>query len=228
MDKFSIKVTLYDFIGYFIPGFVFILLIIISLNHSCPDKYPLYINLKNYFAIDSSESNNAINFSLYTYFVIILLLYIIGHIVSTLSSIIIEKFIRERCGIDRKSFLINNVLGNEQFDTFAKKIKTKFNMNYEERYFRICISFVELNRTSIYSTAFVFLTFYGMARSLAFITSLIFLWEVFNLFLNYTFMGLIYCVLLLILSVLFYSEFRRFQRYFKEQIVNGFLIEKEN
>lgn len=210
----DIKGTLYDFFGYFSPGILLITLGSVALLHSK--------GVEDYY---SFFKNNIEKVTTIEIFVVIFLAYILGHATAGISSFIIEKNIIKRIKRIDGSLCVNKILSVELYNVFEQKFQQTFNISYKENMFRTVICYVQAKQTEIYQTAFVFLSFYGMARNFTLIFASTFLWETYNaLFLKVTGLGM-YIALYFILMVTFGHEYYRFLKYFKNQIANGFLLE---
>lgn len=207
----EIKATLYDIFGYILPG---LLLIFLS-----------YIMFKNFNKVfDFIEIING--FILYVdikkIVLLLIIAYFLGHALSSFSSFTVEKiFLKISKGMQDEK-----IISSEMFGLFKKIFYDIFAIEYKKSDFRTVICYVESREPAIYSTAFAFLSFYGMARCVAFIFSIFFVFEiiVFIKYFQYTSM---YCAIgFLFLSVTFYYEYYRFFRYFKQEIMMGFVLPK--
>lgn len=207
------KGTLYDFFGYFSPGALFLITIIVEKKHF-EGKIQIYKSL--------AKSLNSITMIEIILFVFIA--YIIGHIISSASSFIIEKGLLKRTKCIYEMLLIENILPQSIYEKFQEKFKQEFKTDYEESMFRTVLCYVQVKHISIYETAFVFLSFYGMARNFALIFASAFIWEIINLMASKVWILLLYILLYLVLTVVFGYEYYRFTRYYKAHIANGFLV----
>lgn len=81
--------SLYDFIGYFFPGFISISIFIIY--YSCCNDMVLKLSDFSTFNINNDD-DIFINDTVHTYAFIIIISYITGHLINYLSSITIEKY----------------------------------------------------------------------------------------------------------------------------------------
>lgn len=213
MEFKNFKATLYDFFGYFSPGSLLIIIWYIAYKHSKGITNVYYI-MKSY----------AEKLTVIEVFIFVLSGYILGHAVSSISSFIIEKIILKRIRLLNKNLCVKNFLDDDLYIEFSKKFNKIFNINFKESDFRLVICYVEAKQKLIYDTAFVFLSFYGMARNLTLIFISTFLLEIFNA-VFYKINGLILFIIgYFIISLIFGYEYYRFFKYFKEEIVDGFLI----
>ncbi|KNY27682.1 hypothetical protein [Pseudobacteroides cellulosolvens] len=213
----DIKATLYDIFGYLIPGILFIFFSYVSFNHfkGTFDNTKILKNVYSYM-----EIKNIIVISVFAYF--------IGHVLSTLSSLIVEKSIFLKFSFLSRGLKSKSQFSNNMFENFKRKYSEVFNLQYDDRDFRSVICYVESREPLIYSTAFVFLSFYGMARCIAFILSSFFICELIITFKYFSFAELYYCIGILLLALVFYYEYYRFFRYFKQEIIMGFVLPKQH
>jgi len=206
MNNLTIKTTIYDIFGYLMPGLLFICLVYISYLHSkgITDICPIIM-----------QQVKDIDIKLFI--IIFLLSYIIGHATSTLSSLVVENLILLKLKIAKLDS--NNVLPFDLREIFKNKFKILFNVNYDDKKFRAVICYVESTQPSLYSTAFIFLSFYGMARNIAFVFTINFIIELINLSVVNTFP---FIATYILFSIAFYHEYYRFFIYFKEHILFSF------
>lgn len=212
MKGLDIKTTIYDIFGYLLPG---ILLINVG--------YVSYLHSKGMFTL--SEIKVIIDsFNVQRIILLFLVAYCMGHAISSLSSLLVEKTIVFKFNFLSSSLKVNNFLSSGLLNYFHSKFKQLFMTDFKDKDFRLLICFVESKQASIYSTAFVFLAFYGMARSLAFLFTIGFLWELFNVLFLFQKGSILFVILYFVLMAIFYYQYYRFLRYFRKQIVMGFII----
>ena len=218
MKDLDFKATLYDILGYIIPGIITIFL-----------SWNLYLNLIGENDLIKSINNSySKNNNIITMLIISIAGYYIGHLISTLSSIFIEKYIVYNKWIKYFSvrLSIKKILSSKMEEKVVNTFNEKYGSIYEDsKDFRTIICFVEKNYQNIYSTAFVFLSFYGMARNVSFI------------FLNFSIAELIiavvlkqrfsfeYSLLFIFVSLVFFYEYLKYLKYFKQHILNGFIAQ---
>ncbi|MBN1253358.1 MAG: hypothetical protein JXA16_14555 [Bacteroidales bacterium] len=165
---------------------------------------------------------------------ILVIAYILGHLISTTSYYLIEKlfivgiknlkdkFTNNKSPIpDLKKMLDSNKTPN-LYKIIEKKFLELSNGKYSKSNMRLLICEVEENKPSIYSTALVFLTFYGMARSIALVFLIAFIYEMIMIIKTQTFP--FYSFIYLAIGIISLLHFIRFKRYFLSQIINGFII----
>jgi hypothetical protein len=148
-----------------------------------------------------------------------------------LSSLVFEKWTLHKFKLFRENWDLQKILDNDNYIRLSEKYEKVFKLkaNKDEKCFRKCLVYVEAKQTSVYSTAFVFLSFYGMARSIALIMLVFAIWEtIFIGIYSKKCEGLIYGGLALLAFAGFMRQYLRFQRYFRQHILSGFLLpEKE-
>lgn len=209
----SFKGTLYDFFGYFSPGMLLLITWLIAFSHGkgIVDLYPI---VKKY--IGSSTTTEII--------LVVFISYILGHAIASTSSFIIEKNVLCRIKSINDTLCIKSILPPELYTAFEVKFRNLFNTDFKEEMFRTVMCYVQTKHKAIYDTAFVFLSFYGMARNFTLIFGSAFLWEMYNrVVLKLTGTGWL-IMLYFVLMILFGYEYYRFTKYYKDQIANGFLI----
>lgn len=212
MNWNNLKGTLYDLLGYFAPG-------IIAIISGCFVGFRF--NEEEYIEIIK-------NLSALEVFIVIVLAYILGHAIATLSSWIIEKRLMEKNNKLRKFTDTKEILGNEHYITLCKKYTRIFNAQYNRKDIRKIICYVQSKESSVYETAQIFLAFYGMARNLALVFALFSLVEI-GLLLGLCGIGKIYILLMyLVLCIVFLFEYIRFRKYFTDTILSGFLIPEKD
>ena len=148
MDKFGIKGTLYDLLGYVIPGLTFIVgLAIMILCKDCADKNILIEKIAN-IKIGAP-------FSL----LVLISSYILGHVFASISSWLFE----------RRGW---NLSPKNRYEMNPEKVGERFRGNYDKIWgtgskveFRNVIAYSEEKTKAVYDTAFVFLSIYGFSRN---------------------------------------------------------------
>lgn len=213
MKELDIKATIYDIFGYLIPG-----LLVLGIFYSS------YLNSVSKFNLNAIITFiNTLTAKGFT--ILFFISYFLGHALSTLSSFIVEKKIVFKYFY--KFIYANGILSNGLYNNLITKYQRVFNNNYSDKDFRLIICFVESKQPAIYSTAFVFLSFYGMARSLGFVLSIGLLWELYNFLIlshkDSIWFGIVY----LVLGIVFYLQYYKFIRYYREQIFMGFILNDE-
>lgn len=148
MDKLGIKGTLYDFLGYVIPGLTFIVgLVAMFVCKECSDISTI---AKNFLDVKVGVVACAL---------ILVAAYILGHAFASISSILFEKK-----GV--------NLSPKKYYEMDPKQVGEKFRSYYEKIFgsgseieFRNVIAYSEEKTKAVYDTAFVFLSIYGFSRN---------------------------------------------------------------
>ena len=81
---------------------------------------------------------------------------------------------------------------------------------------RYLVAYIEKNEENIYSTAFVFLTFYGLGRNLVLISFIVLVTSCCNVYL---------LLISAIAIIVFFLQFIIFRNYFENHIFSGFIME---
>jgi hypothetical protein len=209
MKSYNIQATIYDIFGYLIPGIIILFFSNIVYRQVTLGglAYPRIINLTTTIII-----------------MIIVGGYILGHALSGFSSLVVEPLITRQIKFTAIRLSLENILSENMTNYFNKKFNTIFGFDFHPTDFRAVICYVETHRPAVYATAFVFLSFYGMCRTLAFTFSIIFLTELAVWFIFSQKYSLMIALICLILSFSFYYGYFKFYRYFKVQLFSGFVI----
>jgi hypothetical protein len=209
MKSYNIQTTIYDVFGYLIPGIIILFFADIAYYQVVLGElvYPHIINLNAAMII-----------------LIIVGGYILGHALSGLSSLVIEPLMTRRIEFTAIPLSLENILSENMTNCFNEKFNTVFGFDFHPMDFRAVICYVETHKPAVYATAFIFLSFYGMCRTLAFTFSIVFLTELAIWFVFHSKYSLIMALFCLILSISFYYGYFKFYRYFKVQIISGFVI----
>ena len=208
----QIKTTIYDIVGYMIPGFVLFLTGYLGYFHS----------IKTAFTFDSIIPDT-LSLTASKIVLLAILAYLTGHLLSTVSSIIIESGIL-KMSLFEKFKNDKEVLGPKLHGIYSEKFQKIFGFDSDPAQFGVCICYVEAKQPAIYSTALIFLSFYGMARNLSLVLVSYSLWELLNWlgFKNSQSFG--YFFVSLTLGVIAFYHYLRFLKYFKQRILTGFVI----
>ncbi|MBP1631322.1 MAG: hypothetical protein H6Q15_2215 [Bacteroidetes bacterium] len=218
MNNLGIKATIYDITGYAIPGFLTIISIFMIIKGEVLD-----INAEiNFKVFNPYIQNNSFLF----YVLIFVLSYIAGHIIESISSLVykfLKKYIFKKC-----------------FSNHYEEINKKANEKYEKD-FNDCeqnlISLCQVKYPIVYDTAFVFLTFYGLARNTSISLLIILITLILNAcHLHCSYNSPINCcllsgaiiILLITIGLLGYNSFR-FRKYFELKIISTlYLVDDTN
>lgn len=199
----EIKATFYDLISYFLSGLLFLLILFITSFH--------YKNSNIDWTMIKEMGGTIIT-------LILFVCYIIGHLLSTLSSLIIEKWL-----------LANKIkslipVRNQLYGIFLEKYNELFKCNFNNNDFRLVICYVESLQPNVYSTAFIFLSVYGMCRNFSLIFLSFSIIEVALSMLNKNGSLLEFAALYCLVGLIFLYGYFRFFKYFKQEIINGFIL----
>lgn len=160
-------------------------------------------------------------------FALIIIAYILGHAIASISSWIIEKKLVEKVKKLKFSIDIENILDDEHYSEFCLKYENVFHVPYNNKSIRRVICYVQSKQNLVYETALIFLSFYGMARNISLVCGICCFIELYFLWIK---QGHI-CILLIygLLTLIFIYEYIRFRKYYLDTILSGFLIpEKES
>ena len=227
MKELKIPFTFYDFFGYFLPGLIAIVIIIIFLSPSH--------DAENFKPVIDTISKIGILLSLF----LIFLCYTIGHLMATLSSLILEKLILSRLFPHRMpenrlfpSISKEKQLFSKEFtEKFKGAVETYFNIKVDNKIkrseiFWMCNAVIVNECPNIYARVFVFLSFYGFARTMSLIFGFSTIAFTIRHIFNWPEASSIYIVVSAIFSVIlcvvFFLEYRRFLKYHRQEIFYGF------
>lgn len=210
MNPSDFKFTLYDIVSYTFCGAISLILFqfVVEIRGI---SFPETDFTKYIFTLISLES--VVSFIIVSYF--------LGKIISAISSLVVEKIflgwmIKKFYNADK---IDGHILGNLSGFFNERFAKLYNNAKYNEKNWRLIITFVEENRPASYSTAFIFLSYYGMSRNLM----LIFLVTSIFLMSTHFFLSLVF----LIVFFIEIYEYFRFRKYYNKQIIFAFLNNKE-
>lgn len=86
--------SIYDFIGYLFPGILFLLLIVYFWPFSSSDSLGEFLNIKNFVSVCNEKllgtSNSLSDSTVLTIITVIIISYILGHVLSYVSSMTVE------------------------------------------------------------------------------------------------------------------------------------------
>ena len=216
MSMNDFKGTLYDLLGYFAPRLIAIIGMTVAFQR--------IFNPQNILNAIKVEINSI---SAFEVFLLIIVAYIFGHAIASLSSLIIEKIVMVKIKKMSSALVSENILDKEHYKLLCTKYTEEFGTQYNDKNIRKVICFVQARQSSIYETALVFLSFYGMARNFAMLFLIFAMFELLLFFIYSA--GNLYVLLFCILFfAIFFYEYIRFRKYFIDTILSGFLIAKEN
>jgi hypothetical protein len=143
--------------------------------------------------------------------------------ISSISSLFIERLIVKKNKNLRNGLNTFSILSKTSQDNFKKIYADKYGMDFEEKDFRNCICHVENFRPNNYGTAFVFLSFYGMARNYSFTFLILFIVELIISFCLHQLLAFYVSIAFLLSSLIMFDQYYRFAKYFKGQILSSFI-----
>ncbi|MFV0501311.1 MAG: hypothetical protein ACK5MH_06965 [Bacteroidales bacterium] len=205
MNNLGIKATIYDIIGYLVPGFLSIISIFMIIKGGILNQNG-EINFEVFQSI-------TIDLPFVFYVIIFTFSYISGHIIESISSFIYKKILYKPV---MKFFMRKHY---DKMNSIAdNKFKTNF-LSSEQNFMSYC----ELKYPVINDTVFRFLSFYGFSRNITIILILVYI----SLCINgqyFTIFGFS-----LIISILAMSwNYFRFRKYFELKIISVLDLEKNN
>lgn len=107
------------------------------------------------------------------------------------------------------------------------KFKKIFNFEYSETNVWLLIAYAENEMPPVYSTALYFLSYYGMARTLFLIFTIMSFAELILSIFTFNVNAVILFIVSVVLMLLFLFQYLRFVKYYRRHVSNGFLIEKK-
>ncbi len=211
MKDLGLKFTIYDFLGYFIPGLIAIVMIWINKNLLEGDPISVH-NLKLML--------NELNLTFVGF--IIILIYVIGFGISSIGSLVIERTLFKYIGFLKKKIDIESLLSSNTLQCVKNCFKTIYGKDYENSDRQGLVAYVAQKRIQVYGRAFFFLVLYGFCRSLCmlFCINLIFV------FIKWSNIGHTWYILIssIIVIFLFAFSYVRFKRLYELEIVYGFIM----
>ena len=214
----EVKNTIYDILGYILPGALLVLLVVFGWAQCHGNLSSDYSNMLNSFWGKIKELGWGQKV------LIIGLFYLLGHLVSSVSSLFIGDWI-----VDDEKLLDRNL-----FTQYENKLEKDYHCAPNHKTFRLCVCHVEAKQPEVYSTAFAFLSFYGMARNTCFLLLGFTIWEVYILTAAFLYgqQDAIYFptklagTAFVALIVVFYTYYR-FLKYYRQHIIYGFLLKEK-
>lgn len=205
MDKLGIKGTLYDFLGYIVPGLTFIVgLALVLLCKDCADRD---VVIKNFMDV---------NVSVPMIMLLLVASYILGHTFSSLSSWLFE----------RDGWNLSLI---KCYELDPKKVGERYRPYYDKIFgdgseidFLSVVAYSQERTKAVYETAFVFLSIYGFSRN----TSMALLFALVSncVVLDYTawnwwvLLGAVFCIITLL------HNYFRFRKYYIERIFSSLIV----
>jgi len=213
MESIGIKTTIYDIFSYFIPGVIFNNCIILAI---------FFTNYKFIMPFNEIYGEELLSLmpNWFLILTVILITYVLGIIISTLSSIIIEKKLMKLCCLN-KYITLKNIVSEDLYNVVLKKTKNDFDVDFKENDIRLLIASVEKYSANAYNTALVFLTIYGMNRNLCIV---FFPLGIVTLIINIIqHDNVLFASILILLSIITLIGYIRFYKYFISQILSAYI-----
>lgn len=160
----DVKATIYDLLGYFVPG-------IVSIGLSLLIVFQLKPNGNITEIINSLFSS----FSIYHAILLVIASYLLGFLYSGFSNIYFDNLF----SFLKRKLNLENILDKDSLLSVNEKFKKQFETDLTESNFWLLICIVENEKPNIYSTALYYLSYYGMSRTLFFLFSSMSLLEFF-------------------------------------------------
>lgn len=209
----EIKTTIYDIFGYLLPGFFSFFLVFLAYHHS-----------KGTENIILAAKQLVSTLGMYNFLILAAVAYAVGHLVSTFSSIIIESLLLRKIHLFSKYHDDKEILGESLYKVFCDRFKSIFGVEVNPKTFRLCVCFVEAYQNTVYSTAVVFLTIYGMARNFVLISFVYLVWETINCIVKKQGSLCLFVLGSILVTIGFFIHYLRFYKYFKQYILNAFIL----
>lgn len=207
----GITFSLYDVFSYVAPGFIFLGVLV-------------FRNILGFgsIVIRFYHELEFLPFLIVT----IICCYLLGHLLSIISAATIENRICKKLKWCDGKFSLETVLGHQLEEQLKNKFKEITHADYMPKCnLRYIICYIQENSPSVYSTAFVFLTFYGMARSMVLVCLCEAFFQLISIIVSdCTCSKLLTFLFELFVSYLFFVGYVKFRTYFHSQIYHGFLL----
>lgn len=197
LDSPSFPFSLYDFFGYFLPGVFFVLLI--PVEYDAGDLMDFYRINGNTFENFSSKFSKELKFQmlnrmlsggdgaarLVPILIAIPLFYLIGHVISAVSSYLLERQIvgellglpsvnllkqkDDRCKVTKKFFgKFTDAFDPVFLRKMRKTLRKRFGKKVEDtNYFWLCFAEVSRINQTAYRRVMHFVNLYGFSRNIA-------------------------------------------------------------
>ncbi len=189
MDKLGIKATIYDLLGYIIPGFLTLLFIYIFMF----DK-----DLNWLLSLKTEKISTPF------YALVFVLAYVAGQTISSMSSFLFEGIITKKIF---KKYIVND------YSSHNTKTNMLFGKDYKDVDSQNLSSYCQEKFPKVYDTAFVFMTIYGLSRNVA-TSFLILTVYVINKFRFFS----VECLITVLSMILLIRNYYRFKKYFELKI----------
>lgn len=220
MDDSDIPFNFFDFFGYLIPGIIFTIAIICVL---IPDN--TYQNTIDFF-------KSITDFKYIISFVIVIMVYGLGHVVSSLGSYLFEGLlIGKWLGYPSENFFNSKVKNTWPFpsygNNYSKEFRNSFNEKFKERFgdfnsfdkFILCFTYVKEKCPATLGRLNIFISLYDFSRNSA---AALLILAIVSILRGYY----LYAGILFILTFLFISRYLKFFRIYGDEIFRTFYVFK--
>lgn len=217
MDTLKIPFTFYDFFGYLFPGFIFAISICLLFTQSIEyEKIIVFLN----------------DFEEYKYILVLIIAiisYSLGHVVSSLGSWLFEKILIGKWLNYPSDNLFKKNNKNGLFSSYRRnyteEFREAFNKNFEEIFgdfknydkFMLCFTYIKEKCPNTFSRLNVFISLYDFSRNSA--MSLLIL-----AFVTILKGNLLFSLLLMLLTLLFFTRYLRFFRIYGDEVFRSFYV----
>lgn len=218
MESFNIKATIYDFFAYFMSGIICSICIILAIYFA---GFQISPSFKDIFIVEFSFMFP----KLFLLLIFILINYILGLLLSTLSSLVVENLLIKKIRFLSKHFNINNIVSENTYNIFMQNFTKEFNATFNKSDIRLLTTLIENKAVNSYGTAFVFLTIYGTYRNICVVFFTI--GVIIIIMSAFLCTCIIFGIILILFSIISFIGYIRFYRYFISQIISTYVnIEK--
>ena len=155
MDKFGIKGTLYDLLGYVIPGALFLLgLFFLHVNK---DGGAFFETIKKFASVKVSVAFGC---------GMLVCAYTIGHILASIGSVLFENRLVKWIFSNEYARIIYKINEEKEGEAYAERFHALLGANSHFS-FRDVFAYSQEQAKHVYDTSFVFLSIYGFSRNVS-------------------------------------------------------------
>jgi hypothetical protein len=210
----EIKATIYDILGYLTIGIVGGLVWLLAYEHSVGCDWTC---VRQVLTVPTTVE----------IMVLLIFAYLLGHAIASLGSLVLEKSMR-KLRLFERYYSLDKITSDRAHRALTDKFKEVFGFPFRPNDFRLCVCYAESAAPKVYQTAFVFLTFYGMARSLALVFVSYGIWEVANAGALRSWGLVLWATAGFAAATTFFYHYLRFLKYFTQHIVGAVLVGSEH
>lgn len=218
MNNLKIPFTFFDFFGHLFPGFIFTITI-----------FWLLIPEQTYQkTIDFFSSTK--DFKYIIAFAILLIIYSLGHVVSSLGSYLLEGLLLGKW----LGYPSENLFGTERKNTwpfssygknYSKKFRKAFNEKFKKHFgdfnsydkFMLCFTFVKEKCPTTFGRLTIFISLYDFSRNSA---VALFILAIVSILKGYY----LYGAILFVLTFMFISRYLKFFRRYGDEVFRAFYV----